>query len=139
PDADRLPGRRAGQAPGRRQGQGPAAGGPLRVLVIAGPGGGAGSGEPSGTPTPPDRSEVPVTDVIWTQPGDHGAAVADLQRRLVALGHAVPPAERDGRFGGGTELAVRAFQAARHVRVDGICGPETWAALVESGFTLGDR
>ncbi len=25
------------------------------------------------------------------------------------------------------------------LRVDGICGPETWAALVESGFRLGDR
>ena len=38
-----------------------------------------------------------------------------------------------------TEAAVRAFQEARGIRVDGICGPETWAALVESGFALGDR
>ena len=27
----------------------------------------------------------------------------------------------------------------RGLRVDGICGPETWGALIESGFQLGDR
>jgi N-acetylmuramoyl-L-alanine amidase len=80
-----------------------------------------------------------VTDTIWIARGDHGAAVADLQRRLVELGHDVPPGERAGTFGPGTEAAVRAFQTQRRVRVDGICGPETWSALVESGFTLGDR
>jgi N-acetylmuramoyl-L-alanine amidase len=80
-----------------------------------------------------------MTGVVWIELGHHGAAVADLQGRLVALGHPIPPAERDGRFGPGTEAAVRAFQAQRRVRVDGICGPETWSALVESGFSLGDR
>ena len=44
-----------------------------------------------------------------------------------------------GRYGAATEAAVRSFQEARGIRVDGICGPETWAALVESGFALGDR
>ena len=34
---------------------------------------------------------------------------------------------------------MRAFQDARGLRVDGICGPETWGALVESGYRLGDR
>src|SRR5205085_7699443 len=37
------------------------------------------------------------------------------------------------------EAAVRAFQDQRGLRVDGICGPETWGALIESGFELGDR
>ena len=31
------------------------------------------------------------------------------------------------------------FQEARALRVDGVCGRETWTALVESGFRLGDR
>lgn len=42
-------------------------------------------------------------------------------------------------FGAGTESAVRAFQAARGLRIDGICGPQTWGALVEAGYRLGDR
>jgi N-acetylmuramoyl-L-alanine amidase len=37
------------------------------------------------------------------------------------------------------EARVREFQELRRLRVDGICGPETWGALIESGFHLGDR
>lgn len=70
--------------------------------------------------------------------GDHGEAVRDLKRRLTALGHDAggdPPDE----FGSATEQAVRTFQTLRGLRVDGVCGPQTWSALVESGYTLGDR
>jgi N-acetylmuramoyl-L-alanine amidase len=69
---------------------------------------------------------------------DSGEPVRDLQARLVDAGH-VPTGDEPGSFGAGTEAAVRAFQEARGIRVDGICGPETWSALVESGFALGDR
>jgi N-acetylmuramoyl-L-alanine amidase len=34
---------------------------------------------------------------------------------------------------------VEAFQHRRGLRVDGMCGPQTWAALVEAGFRTGDR
>jgi len=44
-----------------------------------------------------------------------------------------------GTFGPGTEAAVRAFQDSRGLRVDGIVGRQTWSALVESGYSLGDR
>jgi N-acetylmuramoyl-L-alanine amidase len=70
--------------------------------------------------------------------GGHGEAVRDLQQRLVAFGRDVTPDEA-GSFGAGTEAAVRAVQEARGLRVDGIVGRETWSALVESGFALGDR
>jgi N-acetylmuramoyl-L-alanine amidase len=72
------------------------------------------------------------------RPGSSGEAVRDLQQRLGAQGYDVP-ADESGRFGDGTEHAVTTFQAARGLRVDGICGRETWAALVESGYRLGDR
>ena len=44
-----------------------------------------------------------------------------------------------GEFGQYTETAVRQFQVRRGLRVDGVCGPQTWSALVEAGYRLGDR
>lgn len=70
--------------------------------------------------------------------GHGGARVRDLQQRLQGLGHAIPSSER-GTFGSATEEAVRAFQTERRIRVDGLCGRETWARLVEAGYQLGDR
>lgn len=70
--------------------------------------------------------------------GGSGEAVRDLQRRLLALGHQLPPEEL-GSFGPATERELRRFQERRSLRSDGICGRETWTALVESGFQLGDR
>ena len=34
---------------------------------------------------------------------------------------------------------MRGFQAVRGLRVDGVCGRQTWSALVEAGYRLGDR
>jgi N-acetylmuramoyl-L-alanine amidase len=68
--------------------------------------------------------------------GDRGAAVRDLQERLVTAGLLV---RVDGEYAHATRQAVESFQAQRGLRVDGVCGPETWAALIESGFALGDR
>lgn len=70
--------------------------------------------------------------------GTDGEAVRDLQQRIGALGYDLT-GDEPGRFGDATDAAVRAFQTARGLAVDGICGRHTWAALVESGFSLGDR
>jgi len=70
--------------------------------------------------------------------GDRGEAVRDLQHRLGCLGHQTTD-DQPGTFGPATEAAVRSFQHRRGLRVDGMCGSQTWAALVEAGWRLGDR
>ncbi len=70
--------------------------------------------------------------------GDEGPEIRDIQQRLVELGWPVDPAEL-GAFGPSTDDAVRAFQEARSLRVDGLVGPDTWGQLVEAGYRLGDR
>jgi N-acetylmuramoyl-L-alanine amidase len=76
-----------------------------------------------------------LTSVL--RPGDGGEAVRDLQQRLSRLG--LPNADELGYYGSGTDQAVKSFQEQRGLRIDGICGPQTWSAIVESGFHLGDR
>lgn len=71
--------------------------------------------------------------------GDMGAAVADIQVRLVSFGARIDPSELGGAYGASTEEAVREFQARRHLSVDGLVGPDTWGQLVEAGYELGDR
>ncbi|MEA2217570.1 MAG: hypothetical protein QOJ35_196 [Solirubrobacteraceae bacterium] len=59
--------------------------------------------------------------------GSKGVAVRGLQRRLIDAGYGVD--DIDGRFGPQTEAAVRAFQKANGLDVDGIAGPQTWGRL----------
>lgn len=54
-------------------------------------------------------------------PGYKDAAVKFLQKKL-GLGI-------DGKFGAGTERAVKSFQASRGLTADGIVGRKTWDAL----------
>src|SRR3954469_321163 len=72
------------------------------------------------------------------RPGSTGDAVRDVQRRLQGVGLDVA-GDAPGSYGAATEQAVRAFQERRGLRVDGICGPQTWSSLVEAGYRLGDR
>ena len=69
--------------------------------------------------------------------GAQGPAVQDLQQRLLRLGFV--PVDGEGDFGPLTEAAVRRFQEVRGLRSDGRCAEQTWNALVEAGFSLGDR
>jgi len=70
--------------------------------------------------------------------GDEGEAVRDLQRRL-RVGEIVVDAGEAGRYGPATEDAVRRFQKERGLHVDGVCGHQTWSALVEASYRLGAR
>ncbi len=69
--------------------------------------------------------------------GDEGVAVRDLHRRLAASGYSVTG--HPERFSPATETSLKAFQASRRLSEDGICGRQTWAALVEAAHNLGDR
>ena len=82
--------------------------------------------------------------------GDRGPAVADVQISLRILGLLVDdgssrPAGPDGEglesaeFDEATERAVRHFQQVRGLSVDGRVGDETYRALSEARWSLGDR
>lgn len=53
-----------------------------------------------------------------------------VQKALSELGH--DPGTIDGKNGPNTERAVRAFQASATIKIDGIVGPETRQALMET-------
>lgn len=61
--------------------------------------------------------------------GHRGADVARLQGLLTAAGY---PLEQDGIFGRQTREAVRAYQAAHGLTVDGMVGQQTWTSLTNS-------
>lgn len=63
--------------------------------------------------------------------GDKGAAVTAMQKRLISAGYNVGSYGADGDFGPATEQAVKQFQAANDLIVDGIVGPDTRAALAK--------
>lgn len=64
--------------------------------------------------------------------GSSGQNVLTLQRKLRDAGF--DPGPLDGDFGSQTQRAVRSFQTARGLDIDGIVGPHTAGALGLSGF-----
>lgn len=62
--------------------------------------------------------------------GQTSGCVTDLQNRLKGFGY--NPGTIDGIFGNGTLTAVKSFQQARCLTVDGLVGPATKAALVNN-------
>ncbi|MDZ7718551.1 MAG: peptidoglycan-binding domain-containing protein [Balneolaceae bacterium] len=61
--------------------------------------------------------------------GSTGDEVKRIQRKLQEENHYHGPI--DGIFGGGTESAVKAFQRAEELSVDGVVGPNTWKELFD--------
>jgi hypothetical protein len=65
--------------------------------------------------------------VVTVQSGNTGVVVIAVQAALNAADDAGLPT--DGIFGVQTLAAVRGFQAIKKLTVDGVVGPDTWAAL----------
>lgn len=65
----------------------------------------------------------------YTDRGDTGRRVKEVQALLRHKGYSVGSSGIDGVFGSATERAVRSFQASRGLAVDGIVGDHTWWRL----------
>jgi peptidoglycan hydrolase-like protein with peptidoglycan-binding domain len=63
--------------------------------------------------------------------GSHGNPVRRAQKRLTLGGWDTGGV--DGIFGARTETAVKHFQTAQHLTVDGIVGPRTWDKIDSLG------
>lgn len=61
--------------------------------------------------------------------GAKGEYVTAMQQALIRAGFPLPKYGADGKFGKETLAALKAFQKAKGLKTDGICGPKTWAAL----------
>lgn len=72
-----------------------------------------------GEPDPPAQPEI-------IRPDSTGNEVRNLQVALIALGY---PIAADGTYGPRTQAAVRDYQAASGLVVDGIAGPQTRLSL----------
>lgn len=74
------------------------------------------------TPSAPVSSSKPML-----QYGSSGQYVSDLQTKLNKLGYNCGAV--DGEFGSNTLSAVKKFQSAKGLEVDGIVGNNTWSAI----------
>lgn len=81
---------------------------------------------PSPAPKPKprrNRNKIPL------KRGSRGSKVKEVQEYLLALGYDLGQMGVDGKFGRRTRAAVRAYQKAAGLKVDGIVGKQTYAKL----------
>jgi peptidoglycan hydrolase-like protein with peptidoglycan-binding domain len=71
------------------------------------------------------RLEAAFDDERYVRNWSEGAHVVKLQQALVDAGIPLPEFGVDGKFGPETDRAVREYQRANGLQVDGIVGPET--------------
>lgn len=76
------------------------------------------------------KTEVCTVEVKVLRKGAKGDNVKALQILLIGRGYSCGSYGADGSFGTATDNAVRAFQKAKGLSVDGICGPNTWKKLL---------
>lgn len=72
------------------------------------------------------------------RPGDKGAAVEDVQRRLFTVGY-LQEGAIDGTYGDVTTAAVRRFREESGIEPGDEVDERTWSALVDASYNIGDR
>lgn len=76
-----------------------------------------------------ERVETVKIELNVLRKGSKGEQVKTLQRLLNALGYNC--GNVDGDFGSKTETALKAFQKANKLTQDGVCGSNSWNAILK--------
>lgn len=72
--------------------------------------------------------------------GASGVAVEDIQERLGSLGYEIERSELEGKaFGPSTAAAIAHFRLDQGMNLGSEVDTETWTALVDAGYQMGDR
>lgn len=101
-----------------------------------------GFGRPNWGVVANDIGNEEVTDTVsypTIKLGSKGSYVKKAQKLLIANGYSCGTAGADGDFGAATYNAVKKFQAANGLEVDGIVGAKTWAALLKTEQTKPEK
>ena len=89
---------------------------------------------PADKPATTTKTGVCTVEVNVLKKGAKGDQVKAMQLLLIGYGFKMENNGKtysaDGSFGAATENAVKAFQKAKGLSVDGSCGPKTWAKLL---------
>ena len=90
--------------------------------------------KPEDKPVATNNTEVCTVEVNVLKKGVKSDEVKAMQVLLLGYGHKMENNGKtygaDGSFGAATEKAVRSFQEAQKLSVDGVCGPKTWSKLL---------
>ncbi|MFE3452368.1 CHAP domain-containing protein [Nonomuraea sp. NPDC059194] len=93
------------------------------------------TGSPPSKPAPKPKPEPNPTEVLVKQlptlrEGDKGWHVKTMHYLLAARDYAIDDSVDDTTFTAYHEQGIRGIQDAAGIKVDGVCGPQTWAALL---------
>lgn len=86
----------------------------------------------SDIPATPNKNENKKVSITLNQvsEGDVNKSVKLLQSLLISEGYSCGPCGADGDFGQATAQAVRKYQLAKGLDVDGVVGQQTWNSLL---------
>lgn len=76
------------------------------------------------------NKEVCTVELTMLKKGTKGNSVKALQTLLIGYGYSCGKSGADGDFGSGTLSAVKAYQKATGLTVDGVVGSATWGKLL---------